>query len=209
MIISCQKLTSREGFVCSRTILLRPTKPLIFLKHKNLMDELKEKIRTIPDFPKPGIQFRDITTLLADPQAFKTVVDRFVERYQDEQIDLVVGVESRGFIIGAPLALRLEKGFIPVRKAGKLPGPIHGVEYDLEYGTDRVEVHQDAIPSGSRVLMVDDLLATGGTIEGSSRLIEKAGGVIAGYAFVIELIDLKGRNRLNHPIFSLVTFEGE
>jgi len=173
------------------------------------MDELKEKIRTIPDFPKPGIQFRDITTLLADAQAFKTVVERFVERYQDEQIDLVVGVESRGFIIGAPLALRLEKGFIPVRKAGKLPGPIHGVEYDLEYGTDRVEVHQDAIPSGSRVLMVDDLLATGGTIEGSSRLIEKAGGVIAGYAFVIELIDLKGRNRLNHPIFSLVTFEGE
>ena len=173
------------------------------------MDELKEKIRTIPDFPKPGIQFRDITTLLADPQAFKIVVECFVERYQDEQIDLVVGVESRGFIIGAPLALRLEKGFIPVRKAGKLPGPIHGVEYDLEYGTDRVEVHQDAIPSGSRVLMVDDLLATGGTIEGSSRLIEKAGGVIAGYAFVIELIDLKGRNRLNHPIFSLVTFEGE
>ena len=173
------------------------------------MDELKEKIRTIPDFPKPGIQFRDITTLLADHHAFKTVVERFVERYQDEQIDLVVGVESRGFIIGAPLALHLEKGFIPVRKAGKLPGPIHGVEYDLEYGTDRVEVHQDAIPSGSRVLMVDDLLATGGTIEGSSRLIEKAGGVIAGYAFVIELIDLKGRNRLNHPIFSLVTFEGE
>ena len=173
------------------------------------MDELKEKIRTIPDFPKPGIQFRDITTLLTDPQAFKTVVERFVEHYQDEQIDLVVGVESRGFIIGAPLALRLEKGFIPVRKAGKLPGPIHGVEYDLEYGTDRVEVHQDAIPSGSRVLMVDDLLATGGTIEGSLRLVEKAGGVIAGYAFVIELIDLKGRNRLNHPIFSLVTFEGE
>ena len=173
------------------------------------MDELKEKIRTIPDFPKPGIQFRDITTLLADHRSFKTVVECFVERYQDEQIDLVVGIESRGFIIGAPLALRLEKGFIPVRKAGKLPGPIHGVEYDLEYGTDRVEVHQDAIPSGSRVLMVDDLLATGGTIEGSSRLIEKAGGVIAGYAFVIELIDLNGRNRLNHPIFSLVTFEGE
>ena len=173
------------------------------------MDELKEKIRTIPDFPKPGIQFRDITTLLSDPQAFNTVMERFVDRYQDEQIDLVVGVESRGFIIGAPLALRLEKGFIPVRKAGKLPGPTHRVEYDLEYGTDIVEVHQDAIPSGSRVLMVDDLLATGGTIEGSSKLIEKAGGVIAGYAFVIELIDLKGRNRLNHPIYSLVTFEGE
>ena len=173
------------------------------------MVNLKLKIRTIPDFPKPGIQFRDITTLLSDPQAFNTVVERFVERYQDEQIDLVVGVESRGFIIGAPLALRLGKGFIPIRKAGKLPGPTHAVEYNLEYGTDRVEVHQDAIPSGSRVLMVDDLLATGGTIDGSSRLIEQAGGGIAGYAFVIELIDLKGRNRLNHPIFSLVTFEGE
>jgi len=121
----------------------------------------------------------------------------------------VVGVESRGFIIGAPLALRLGKGFILVRKAGKLPGPTHGVEYDLEYGTDRVEVHQDAIPAGSKILMVDDLLATGGTIEGCSRLIVQAGGVIVGYAFVIELIDLKGRNRLNRPIFTLVNFEGE
>jgi len=173
------------------------------------MVDLKLKIRTIPDFPKPGIQFRDITTLLVDPQAFNDVVERFVKHYQDEQIDLVVGIESRGFIIGAPLALRLEKGFIPVRKEGKLPGPTHGVEYDLEYGTDRVEVHQDAIPPGSRVLMVDDLLATGGTMEGSSRLIEQAGGIIVGYAFVIELVDLKGRKNLDHPIFSLVTFEGE
>jgi len=173
------------------------------------MVDLKLKIRTIPDFPKPGIQFRDITTLLADPQAFNDVVERFVKHYQDEQIDLVVGIESRGFIIGAPLALRLEKGFIPVRKEGKLPGPTHGVEYDLEYGTDRVEVHQDAIPPGSRVLMVDDLLATGGTMEGSSRLIEQEGGIIVGYAFVIELVDLKGRKKLDHPIFSLVTFEGE
>jgi len=105
------------------------------------MNDLKQKIRTIPDFPAPGIQFRDITTLLADPGAFNDVIERFVEHYQDEAIDLVVGVESRGFIIGAPLALRLGKGFIPIRKAGKLPGPTHGVEYDLEYGTDRVEVH--------------------------------------------------------------------
>jgi len=133
----------------------------------------------------------------------------FVEHYQEEQIDLVIGIESRGFIVGAPLALRLGKGFIPVRKAGKLPGPTHGVEYDLEYGTDLVEVHQDAIKSGSRVLMVDDLLATGGTMEGSSRLIEKAGGIIVEYAFVIELIDLKGRDRLNKPVYSLVTFEGD
>ena len=154
---------------------------------------MKQKIRTIPDFPKPGILFRDITTLLADPDAFNDVIERFVEHYKyDEAIDLVVGVESRGFIIGAPLALRLGKGFIPIRKAGKLPGPTHGVEYDLEYGTDRVEVHQDAIPVGSRILIVDDLLATGGTIEGCSRLIKKAGGVIVGYAFVIEFIDLKG-----------------
>ena len=173
------------------------------------MNDLKLKIRTIPDYPKPGIQFRDITSLLADPQAFNDVMDRFVKRYQDEQIDLVVGIESRGFILGAPLALRLGKGFIPVRKEGKLPGPTYGVDYDLEYGTDRVEVHKDAIPPGSKVLMVDDLLATGGTIGGSSRLIEKAGGIIVGYAFLIELVDLKGRNNLDHPIFSLVTFEGE
>ena len=173
------------------------------------MDDLKLKIRTIPDYPKTGIQFRDITTLLADPQAFNDAMDRFVKRYQDEQIDLVVGIESRGFILGAPLALRLGKGFIPVRKEGKLPGPTYGVDYDLEYGTDRVEVHKDAIPPGSKVLMVDDLLATGGTIGGSSRLIEKAGGIIVGYAFLIELVDLKGRNNLDHPIFSLVTFEGE
>ena len=173
------------------------------------MDHLKQKIRTIPDFPQPGILFRDITTLLADPEAFNSVIDLFVEHFQEEQIDLVVGIESRGFIIGAPLALRLGKGFIPVRKAGKLPGPTHGVEYDLEYGTDLVEVHRDAIESGSRILMVDDLLATGGTIEGSSRLIQKAGGIITGYAFVIELIDLKGRYRLDKPVYSLVNFEGD
>ena len=173
------------------------------------MDYLKQKIRTIPDFPKSGILFRDITTLLADPEAFKSVIDLFIEHYRKEQIDLVVGIESRGFIVGAPLALGLDKGFIPVRKAGKLPGPTHGVEYELEYGTDLVEVHKDAIEKGSRVLMVDDLLATGGTMEGSSKLIEKAGGIITGYAFVIELIDLKGRNRLDKPVFSLVSFEGD
>ena len=173
------------------------------------MDYLKQKIRTIPDFPKSGILFRDITTLLADPEAFKFVIDQFIEHYRKEQIDLVVGIESRGFIVGAPLALGLDKGFIPVRKAGKLPGPTHGVEYNLEYGTDLVEVHKDAIEKGSRVLMVDDLLATGGTMEGSSKLIEKAGGIITGYAFVIELIDLKGRSKLDKPVFSLVSFEGD
>jgi len=173
------------------------------------MDDLKLKIRTIPNFPIPGIQFRDITTLLADPDAFNDVIERFANHYQDEQIDLVVGIEARGFIIGAPLALRLGKGFIPIRKEGKLPGPTHGLDYELEYGSDRVEVHQDAIPVGSRVLMVDDLLATGGTMGVSSRLIEQVGGIIVGYAFLIELVDLKGRKHLDKPIFSLVTFEGE
>ena len=173
------------------------------------MDYLKQKIRTIPDFPKPGILFRDITTLLADSKAFNSVIDLFFEHYQEEQIDLVVGIESRGFIVGAPLSLRLDKGFIPIRKAGKLPGPTHGVEYDLEYGTDLVEVHQDAIEAGSKVLMVDDLLATGGTMEGSSMVIQKAGGIIIGYAFVIELIDLKGRSKLGEPVYSLVSFEGD
>ena len=171
--------------------------------------DLKNKIRTIPDFPEPGILFRDITTLLREPQAFREIIELFEAHYSSEVIDLVVGVESRGFIIGAALALQLGKGFVPVRKAGKLPGPTHGVDYDLEYGTDRVEVHKDAFPSGSRILMVDDLIATGGTIEGSGQLIEKAGGIIVGYAFVIELIDLKGRDRLNRPIYSLVTFEGD
>ena len=172
------------------------------------MDDLKLKIRTIPNFPIPGIQFRDITTLLADPDAFNDVIERFVNHYQDEQIDLVVGIEARGFIIGAPLALRLGKGFIPIRKEGKLPGPTHGLDYELEYGSDRLEVHQDAIPVGSRVLMVDDLLATGGTMGVSSRLIEQVGGIIVGYAYLIELVDLKGRTHLEKPIFSLVTFEG-
>ena len=171
--------------------------------------DLKNKIRTIPDFPEPGILFRDITTLLSEPQAFREIIDLFEAHYSSVDIDLVVGVESRGFIIGAALALKLGKGFVPVRKAGKLPGPTYGVDYDLEYGTDRVEVHQDAFPSGSKILMVDDLIATGGTIEGSGQLIEKAGGIIVGYAFVIELIDLKGRDRLKGPIYSLVTFEGD
>ncbi len=170
--------------------------------------DLKQKIRTIPDFPEPGILFRDITTLLSDAEALNETIERFAEHYKNEKIDVVAGVESRGFIIGTPLAIRLGLGFIPIRKAGKLPGPTHGVDYDLEYGKDRVEVHQDAIPEGSRVLLVDDLIATGGTIEGSAKLVKKVGGLIVGYAFVIELTDLKGRERLQEPVFSLIEFEG-
>ena len=170
--------------------------------------DLKQKIRTIQDFPEPGILFRDITTLLSDAEALNETIERFAEHYKNEKIDVVVGVESRGFIIGTPLAIRMGLGFIPIRKAGKLPGPTHGVDYDLEYGKDRVEVHQDAIPEGSRVLLVDDLIATGGTIEGSAKLVKKVGGLIVGYAFVIELTDLKGRERLQEPVFSLIEFEG-
>ena len=170
--------------------------------------DLKQKIRTIPDFPETGILFRDITTLLRDAEALNETIERFAEHYKNEKIDVVAGVESRGFIIGTPLAIRMGLGFIPIRKAGKLPGPTHGVDYDLEYGKDRVEVHQDAIPEGSRVLLVDDLIATGGTIEGSAKLVKKVGGVIVGYAFVIELTDLKGRERLQEPVFSLIEFEG-
>ena len=170
--------------------------------------DLKQKIRTIPDFPEPGILFRDITTLLSDAEALNETIERFAEHYKNEKIDVVAGVESRGFIIGAPLSIRMGLGFIPIRKAGKLPGPTHGVDYDLEYGKDRVEVHHDAIPKGSRVLLVDDLIATGGTIEGSAKLVKKVGGVIVGYAFVIELTDLKGRERLQEPVFSLIEFEG-
>ena len=170
--------------------------------------DLKQKIRTIPDFPEPGILFRDITTLLSDAEALNETNERFAEHYKNAKIDVVAGVESRGFIIGTPLAIRMGLGFIPIRKAGKLPGPTHGVDYDLEYGKDRVEVHQDAIPEGSRVLLVDDLIATGGTIEGSAKLVKKVGGVIVGYAFVIELTDLKGRERLQEPVFSLIEFEG-
>ena len=170
--------------------------------------DLKQKIRTIPDFPEPGILFRDITTLLSDAEALNETIERFAEHYKNEKIDVVVGVESRGFIIGTPLAIKMGLGFIPIRKAGKLPGPTHGVDYDLEYGKDRVEVHQDAIPEGSRVLLVDDLIATGGTIEGSAKLVKKVGGLIVGYAFVIELTDLKGRERLQEPVFSLIEFEG-
>ena len=173
------------------------------------MNNLKEKIRTIPDFPKPGILFRDITSLIGDHNAFNDAIEQLTEHYRKEQFDLVAGVESRGFIIGAPLALRLGKGFIPIRKVGKLPGQTHRIEYDLEYGKDSLEVHQDAIETSSRVLIVDDLLATGGTISGSTKLIEKAGGIIVGYAFVIELIELNGRKNLEKPVFSLITFDGE
>lgn len=169
--------------------------------------DLKSLIRDIPDFPKKGILFRDITTLLKDKTAFQKVVQRFASYYEDEEIDKVVGIESRGFILGAPLSFLLAAGFIPVRKPGKLPADIHEVKYELEYGSGTLAIHQDAIAKGERVLLVDDLLATGGTMAAAVELIRKMGGVIVGVAFLVELGDLGGRKKLpGIDIVSMVTY---
>jgi adenine phosphoribosyltransferase len=159
-------------------------------------DDLRAKIREVPDFPKPGILFYDITTLLREGDAFREVIDRMAEAVKGERIDLVVGMESRGFIFAAPLADRLGAGFVPVRKLGKLPAETIEVEYDLEYGTATLEIHRDAISPGQRVLVVDDLLATGGTVLGTIELVRRLGGEIAGLSFMVELTALGGRDKL-------------
>ncbi len=172
--------------------------------------DLKSKIRTVPDWPKKGIMFRDITTLLQDKDAFKYVVDKFYERYKDKEIDVVVGIESRGFIFGAALAYVLGVNFVPIRKEGKLPHHTMKEEYSLEYGNAVVEIHKDAIKQGQKVLVVDDLLATGGTCNAAIRLVEKLGGNVVECAFLVGLPDLKGREKLkDYDVFSLVEFEGE
>lgn len=169
--------------------------------------DVKAHIRDIPDFPQPGILFRDITPLLQSPDAFADVIDRLAERYADQEIGAIVGIEARGFLFAAPLALRLGKPFVPVRKEGKLPFRTIKVNYSLEYGQSAVEVHTDAIDEGQRVLILDDLLATGGTLAATAKLIEKTGGVVAGVAVVIELSDLKGRDVLEgYDVLSLVTY---
>ena len=169
--------------------------------------DLKALIRDIPDFPKPGILFRDITTLLRNPEGLRYTIDALAEQLADLDIDYIIGMESRGFIFGTPLALKLGVGFIPVRKPGKLPAAVHSVEYKLEYGTDRLEMHQDALTSDSRILIVDDLIATGGTAAATADLVKKAGCQLAGFGFIIELTDLNGRDRLpNVPIVSLVQY---
>jgi len=171
---------------------------------------IKNKIRTIPDFPKKGIMFRDITTLLNDKEGFERVIDIFYNRYKNKDIDIVAGIEARGFIIGGALASRLGVGFVPIRKKGKLPYDTLVEEYELEYGKDGVEIHKDAVKDGQKVLLIDDLLATGGTANASCRLIEKLGGKIIECCFIVELPDLKGRNKLNKwSVFSIVGFEGE
>lgn len=174
--------------------------------------DLAPLIRTIPDYPKPGIQFRDITTLLKDPAGFRFVVDALVDRHRGRGVTKVAGIEARGFILGGAVAHGLGAGFVPVRKKGKLPHDTMGHDYELEYGTDRVEMHLDAIEGGERVLLVDDLIATGGTAGAAIALIRRAGGVIHEACFVIDLPDLGGRRRLEKGgtgVFALVEFAGE
>ncbi|MBI4979952.1 adenine phosphoribosyltransferase [Candidatus Woesearchaeota archaeon] len=171
---------------------------------------LKSKIRTIPHWPKPGIMFRDITTLIKDPEAFNYVIQQFTEHYQNQKIDKIAGIESRGFIFGAALAHKLNLPFVLIRKKGKLPAETVSQEYALEYGTDKIEIHKDAIDAGENVLIVDDLLATGGTASAACQLVEKIGGKVAGVGFVIDLPELKGREKLQgYDIFNLVEFEGD
>ena len=171
------------------------------------MIDLKRYIRDIPDFPEPGILFRDISPLLANAAAFDEVIDRLAGRYRDARLDALALVESRGFIFGAPLALRLRKPFALVRKPGKLPAATNSAEYTLEYGTNVLEMHQDALSPGDRVLILDDLLATGGTLAASARLVEMVGGVVADIGVIIELTGLKGRQQLEgYDVFSLIEY---
>jgi adenine phosphoribosyltransferase len=173
---------------------------------------IKSLIRTIPDHPKPGIQFRDITTLLENPKGLRIAVESLAEPFLGDRIEKVVGIEARGFLFGAAVAIQLEAGFVPVRKPGKLPGKTVGRDYALEYGTDRVEIHADALRPGERVLIIDDLIATGGTAEATVRLVGDTGAEIVGCAFVIDLPDLGGSKRIadeGFRVVSLCSFEGE
>jgi len=173
---------------------------------------VKSRIRTIPHYPKQGIMFRDITSLLQDPVGFRIMIDELVHRYTGKRIDKVVGIEARGFIIGSALAYQLGVGFVPIRKKGKLPAKTLGVDYDLEYGSDRVEIHVDAIAKGEKVILADDLIATGGTALAATNLIESLGGSVVECCFAIDLPDIGGRKKLEakgHKVFSLCAFEGE
>ena len=172
------------------------------------VEALKALVRTVPDFPKPGILFYDITTLLKDRAGFAKMIDAMAAHYIEQKIDLVLGIEARGFIFGPALAYRLNAGFVPVRKPRKLPAPVARVTYDLEYGSDTLEIHMDAIQPGQRVVLVDDLLATGGTMEATIKLVRELGGEIAGLAFAVELDFLKGRARFpEYDVFSLLHYD--
>lgn len=172
--------------------------------------DLKSHIRSIPDFPKPGIMFRDITPLLKSPDAMRNVTKQFADAFRDRDVTTVIAAEARGFVFGSPLAMELNAAFVPVRKPGKLPAETHSLQYDLEYGTDTLEMHSDAIQEGDRVLVVDDLLATGGTVEACLKLLEKQRADVVGCAFVIELSFLNGRQRLQpHRTLSLIDYDSE
>lgn len=171
------------------------------------MEEVRKKIRDIPNFPKEGIIFKDITTALGDAQTYKRIIDALVERYKDKRIDKVVGIDARGFILAGALAYALNAGFVPVRKSGKLPHTTKKISYDLEYGSNTIEIHEDAIAPGERVLIIDDLLATGGTMEAGASLVTQLGGEIVEIAFMIDLTFLEGKKKLkNHSVFSLIEF---
>jgi adenine phosphoribosyltransferase len=175
---------------------------------------IKSRIRTVPNYPKKGIMFRDITTLIKDPVGFRLVIDSMTQRYIHDSYDfnVIVGIESRGFIIGGALSYTLGKGFVPIRKKGKLPAEVESQEYELEYGTDRIEVHKDAIKQGDRVLLIDDLLATGGTAQAAAALIEKLGGTVVEMAFIVDLPDVGGRKKLEakgYKVYALTEFEGD
>lgn len=176
--------------------------------HSVNCEPLKSLVRTVPDFPKPGILFYDITTLLKDKAGFAKLIDAMAEHYIDRKVDLVLGIEARGFIFGPALAYRLNAGFVPVRKPKKLPAQTVRVTYDLEYGSDTLEIHEDAIEAGQRIVLVDDLLATGGTMEATVKLVRQLGGDIAGLAFAVELDFLKGRERFpDMDVFSLLHYD--
>jgi len=170
---------------------------------------IKEKIRTVPHWPIEGVMFRDITTLLQDGEAFKHVCDELYKRYKDMEIDVIVGIESRGFIFGSVLAYKLGIGFVPIRKHGKLPHKTISSEFKKEYGKDKLEIHEDGIKKGSKVLLIDDLIATGGTASAAAKLVEKLGAQIVECSFIIDLPDLKGKEMLkDYKIFTMVEFEG-
>jgi adenine phosphoribosyltransferase len=174
--------------------------------------DLKELIRTIPDYPKPGIQFRDITTLLEDATGFQQTIKELVDPLRDVQVDRVAGIEARGFILGGAIAQQLSVGFVAIRKKGKLPWSTHSVEYELEYGTDEMEVHVNSISPGDQILLVDDLIATGGSACAAVELIRRSGGVVVGASFIVDLPDLGGRKKLGDldiPVRSLMEFEGD